>query len=205
MHFSIGSYHDSADFDVMPMQACSLLLGHHWEYDIDAAHHGRTNTYSFMHKGKKIVLLPLTPSDIVKHEKEIATNANVLDPITPSDQSLGIRLKGGISLCTRPAATCTNDAPCYTMLCQHIRFAHNPVASIVPSPITNLLQDTCLASRMTLPQEGKNDEDITMRHLARGNCEDETSIGVQLKLEAQSKLSSSPSRSPGAARTKNDG
>ena len=28
VHFSIGSYHNYADFDVVPMQACSLLLGH---------------------------------------------------------------------------------------------------------------------------------------------------------------------------------
>jgi hypothetical protein len=28
VHFSIGTYHDYADCDVVPMQACSLLLGH---------------------------------------------------------------------------------------------------------------------------------------------------------------------------------
>jgi hypothetical protein len=28
VHFSITSYHDYADCDVVPMQACSLLLGH---------------------------------------------------------------------------------------------------------------------------------------------------------------------------------
>ena len=30
VHFSIGSYHDYVDFDVVPMQACSLLLGRPW-------------------------------------------------------------------------------------------------------------------------------------------------------------------------------
>jgi hypothetical protein len=28
VHFSIGTYHDYADCGVVPMQACSLLLGH---------------------------------------------------------------------------------------------------------------------------------------------------------------------------------
>jgi hypothetical protein len=28
VHFSIGTYHDYVDCDVVPMQACSLLLGH---------------------------------------------------------------------------------------------------------------------------------------------------------------------------------
>jgi hypothetical protein len=32
VHFSIGTYHDYADCDVVPMQACSLLLGHPWEF-----------------------------------------------------------------------------------------------------------------------------------------------------------------------------
>jgi hypothetical protein len=36
IHFFIGSYHDYANFDVVPMQACSLLLGHPWEYDTDS-------------------------------------------------------------------------------------------------------------------------------------------------------------------------
>ena len=27
IHFSVGSYHDYADFDVVPMQSSSLLLG----------------------------------------------------------------------------------------------------------------------------------------------------------------------------------
>jgi hypothetical protein len=49
--FSIGVYSDFVDCDVVPMQACSLLLGRPWEYDNDATHHGRSNKYTFMHKG----------------------------------------------------------------------------------------------------------------------------------------------------------
>ena len=75
MHFSVGSYHDYADFHVVPMQACSLFLGRPWEFDLDAAHHGRSNKYSFMHNGNNIVLLPLTHAEIVKFEKELHTHA----------------------------------------------------------------------------------------------------------------------------------
>ena len=70
MHFSIGSYHDYADFYVVLMQACSLLFGHPWEFDLDAAHHGRSNKYSLVHNGNNIVLLPLTPAEILKFENE---------------------------------------------------------------------------------------------------------------------------------------
>jgi hypothetical protein len=43
IHFSICTYHDYADYDVVPMQACSFLLGHPWEFDTDAIHYGRSN------------------------------------------------------------------------------------------------------------------------------------------------------------------
>jgi hypothetical protein len=74
-HFSIGTYHDYADCDVIPMQACSLLLGCPWEFDTDAVHHGRSNKYTLMHKGKKITLLPLTPNEIVQCDRAITETA----------------------------------------------------------------------------------------------------------------------------------
>jgi hypothetical protein len=72
--FSIGAYDDYVDCDVVPMQACLLLLGRPWEHDNDATHHGRSNNYTFMHKGKKITLVPLTPTEIVRADKERAAS-----------------------------------------------------------------------------------------------------------------------------------
>jgi hypothetical protein len=46
LSFSIGTYADFVDCDVVPMQACSLLLGHPWKHDDDATHHGRSNKYT---------------------------------------------------------------------------------------------------------------------------------------------------------------
>ncbi|KAI3465131.1 hypothetical protein Pfo_021794, partial [Paulownia fortunei] len=37
---------------------CHLLLGHHWQFNRSTFHDGRTNTYSFLFRGKKIVFLP---------------------------------------------------------------------------------------------------------------------------------------------------
>jgi hypothetical protein len=75
IHFSIGTYHDYADCDVVPMQACSLLLGHPWEFDTDAIHHGRSNKYTLVQNGKKITLLPLTLNEIVQCDRAIADTA----------------------------------------------------------------------------------------------------------------------------------
>jgi hypothetical protein len=72
VHFSIGTYHDYADCDVVPMQACSLLLDHPWEFYTDAIHYGRSSKYTLVHNGKKITLLPLTLNEIMQCDRAIA-------------------------------------------------------------------------------------------------------------------------------------
>jgi hypothetical protein len=105
VHFSIGTYHDYADCDVIPMQACSLLLGRHWEFHTDVVHHGRANKYTFMHKGKKIILLPLTPNEIVQCDRAIADMAKCEskiqhDQTAPPSSSNAIKLKSHAILAT---------------------------------------------------------------------------------------------------------
>ncbi|XP_057248321.1 uncharacterized protein LOC130590271 [Beta vulgaris subsp. vulgaris] len=57
--FSFGdSYKDEVLCDVLPMDACHVLLGRPWQSDKETLHNGRTNTYTFMHNKKKIVLSP---------------------------------------------------------------------------------------------------------------------------------------------------
>ncbi|XP_060190611.1 uncharacterized protein LOC132619862 [Lycium barbarum] len=62
--FSIGKYQDEIFCDVVPMQACHLLLGRPWQFDVDAQHSKRTNKYSFVVKGEKYILNPLTPYQV---------------------------------------------------------------------------------------------------------------------------------------------
>ncbi|CAL9121046.1 unnamed protein product, partial [Musa textilis] len=67
--FSIGmNYRDQALCDVIPMDACHLLLGRPWQYDMNAVHDGRKNTYSFRKEQKAITLLPLNPSLIQRNQ-----------------------------------------------------------------------------------------------------------------------------------------
>ncbi|GJR26702.1 putative nucleotidyltransferase, ribonuclease H [Tanacetum coccineum] len=64
--FSVGTtYKDSVWCDVVPMDACHLLLGRPWEYDRDTTHYGRANTYSFLFDGVKITLMPNKPKKLV--------------------------------------------------------------------------------------------------------------------------------------------
>jgi len=55
---------DTVDCAVAPMSACHLLLGRPWQFDLDATHGGRSNNYSFVHKGVHHVLKPMPESDI---------------------------------------------------------------------------------------------------------------------------------------------
>jgi hypothetical protein len=64
LSFSIGDYHGEVDCDIAPMQACHLLLGRPWQFDVDSVHFGRSNKYTFIHNDKKVVLVPLSPEEI---------------------------------------------------------------------------------------------------------------------------------------------
>jgi len=90
---------------------------------------------------------------IVKHAKEINNK-----PSTDIDKNNENKLHIGVLLATTSttAVLCDNpDAPCYTMLCQHIMSCALPV-------VTNLLQEFVDGeeSRMTPILEGGDDEDI---------------------------------------------
>ncbi|GJU18429.1 putative nucleotidyltransferase, ribonuclease H [Tanacetum coccineum] len=64
--FSMGTtYKDSVWCDVVPMDACHLLLGRPWEYDRNTTHNGRANTYSFLFDGVKITLMSNKPKELV--------------------------------------------------------------------------------------------------------------------------------------------
>ena len=75
MHFTIATYIDFVDCDVVPMQACSLLLGRPWQFDKNSVHHGSTNQYTLVHKDKKIALLPMSPEQILKDDLARASKA----------------------------------------------------------------------------------------------------------------------------------
>ncbi|XP_074298833.1 uncharacterized protein LOC141629786 [Silene latifolia] len=60
----MGSYVDEVLCDVIPMDACHILLGRPWQYDRDVLHRGRSNEYELKDKGKRIVLKPMSPQAV---------------------------------------------------------------------------------------------------------------------------------------------
>ena len=49
--FTIGKYQGKNMCDVVPMDACHLLLDRPWKYDKDIVHHGKKNMYAFKKDG----------------------------------------------------------------------------------------------------------------------------------------------------------
>ena len=68
--FSIGKcYVDEVVCDVVEMDACHLILGRPWQYDVDAIHRCKDNAYVFFKNGRKIVLGPIKEGSIPKASK----------------------------------------------------------------------------------------------------------------------------------------
>ena len=61
MSFTIGKCKDVVLCDVAPVEACHILLGKPWQIERNVKHHQKTNKISFVHKGHKIKLAPLSP------------------------------------------------------------------------------------------------------------------------------------------------
>ncbi|KAJ0735706.1 putative nucleotidyltransferase, Ribonuclease H [Helianthus annuus] len=84
---SIGStYKDDVVCDVVPMDACHLLLGRPWEYERNIEHNGRSNTYSFLFGGVKITLVPSKPKQLAtKQSGTLLTISQFQDELEDTD------------------------------------------------------------------------------------------------------------------------
>jgi hypothetical protein len=144
VHFSIGTYHDYVDCDVVPMQAYSLLLGHPWEFDTDAIHYARSNKYTLVHNGKKITLFSLTSNEIVQCNRAIAETARreskiqhaspvKLEQRAPSSSSNAIKLKSHAMLATKSDLVSTNvDVSFHALVCRQVLFSLEDITTPLP-------------------------------------------------------------------------
>ena len=71
--YSIGGFEDERWCDVLPMDACHLLLGRPWQFDHNSEYKGKSNEYLVTTRdGRKVKLIPLPPK-VAKKEKKKAT------------------------------------------------------------------------------------------------------------------------------------
>ncbi|XP_039003184.1 uncharacterized protein LOC120129847 [Hibiscus syriacus] len=53
------------------MDACHQLLERPWKFDKKAIHDGYTNRYSFFHNERKVILNPLSPSQVTEDQNSL--------------------------------------------------------------------------------------------------------------------------------------
>ncbi|XP_060195130.1 uncharacterized protein LOC132624354 [Lycium barbarum] len=102
--FKIRAYQDEVKCDVVPMQACHLLLGRPWQYDRAAIHDGRANTYAVQSEGKSLILKPLSPKQVIEDYRRM--------------KKLKEAVKGKASIVTDPKSTSPplgNEKVCASM------------------------------------------------------------------------------------------
>jgi hypothetical protein len=120
--FSLGSYSDYAD-----------------------SHHGRSNHYSFMFKGQKIIIHPMTPGQIIKDDLARATKTAKQHAPTPSTPvNAEIKLHAPVLLDTRADFDDLRDThlPCYALVCSSMLVSLDDTPPLdIPPAVSNLLQE----------------------------------------------------------------
>jgi hypothetical protein len=105
-----------------------------------------------MHSGKKITLLPLTPNEIVQHDRAIAKTARWESGIqhassikheqrAPSSSSNAIKLKSRAMLATKSNLTVSIDVSFHALVCRQVLFSLEDITTPLSHAITNLLQE----------------------------------------------------------------
>ena len=69
--FSIWTYKDEINCDIVSMEARHILLGRPWQFDRKIIYNGLTNEITLTHLGTKFVLHPQTPSQVAKDQVQI--------------------------------------------------------------------------------------------------------------------------------------
>jgi hypothetical protein len=82
VQFIVGDYVDEVECDVLPLEVCGLLLGRPWQYDRNAIHARRANTYYFVHDGKQRTLKPMQ-DDQIKSDVELVVYKEKLRKAKP--------------------------------------------------------------------------------------------------------------------------
>jgi hypothetical protein len=146
INFAIGSYHDVVECDVVPMQACHILLGRPWQFDTDCVHHGRSNQFSLLHHDKKIMLLPMSPEaivsdDIARAAKAKSENNKIIKSVANKQDE--IRLKGTCLLATKSDINyliATTSVP-YALVCKDTLTSIHDMQHSLPPAVANILQE----------------------------------------------------------------
>jgi hypothetical protein len=173
LNFAICLYHDVVECDVVPMQACHILLGRPWQFDKDYMHHGRLNQYSFLHHDKKIVLHPMSPEGIMHNDvaaarktkyhdhAEIANHVATKDGVkhekthtnSVASKKSDITLKGGCLLSTKSKVNelLASNSVSHALICKDALISLHDFLQSLPPIVANILQEYAVVFPSEVP------------------------------------------------------
>jgi hypothetical protein len=163
LNFAIGPYHDVVECDVVPMQACHILLGRLWQFDKDSIHHGRLNQYSFLYHDKKLVLHSMSPEAIMDNDVAAARktkshdHAKIANHIAAKDgvkhekthtnfvasKKSEITLKGDCLLSTKSEFNelIASNSVSYALICKNALISLHDLQQSLPPIVADILQE----------------------------------------------------------------
>jgi hypothetical protein len=156
-------YRDVVECDVVPMQACHILLGRPWQFHKDSMRHGRLNQYLFLHHDKKIVLHPMSPEaimhdDVAAAQKtkshdhtQIANHIAAKDGVkhekihsnSVASKKREVTLKGGCLLSTKSKVNelLVSNSISYALICKDALISLYDMHQSLPPIMANILQE----------------------------------------------------------------
>ncbi|WZZ08423.1 hypothetical protein YC2023_094344 [Brassica napus] len=132
---AIGKYEDEILCDVLPMEAGHILLGRPWQSDRRVIHDGYANKHTFEFKGRKTVLVPMTPKEVQIDQLQLQKKKEI-DLPAESTKQLNFYAKSGDvkrSLCS--------NLPILLFIYKESLLTTTNIAPEYPSELVNLLQE----------------------------------------------------------------
>ncbi|XP_027150387.1 uncharacterized protein LOC113750629 [Coffea eugenioides] len=164
--FRIEKYKDVVLCDMVPMQACHVLLGRLWQFNKGITFDGITNKYSFKQGDKRIVLVPLTPSQVREDqessikESELESEKKKKQKAESSEQGEKAEKIERKKAYSEPAKeerkerrqnlliktnivrkVLSINTPVFVLLCKEVMVITSDLTNTLPSSIVSLLQE----------------------------------------------------------------
>ncbi|KAG7527866.1 Retrotransposon gag domain, partial [Arabidopsis suecica] len=127
---SIGKYEDEILCDILPMEASHILLGRPWQSDRRIMHDGFTNRYSFDFKGRKTVLVPMTPNEVYQDQVRLEQKGEKVK------KNLNFYAKAG-----EVKQALYSKRPMLLFVFKQALTSLSDLAPVLPSEMKSLLQD----------------------------------------------------------------
>ncbi|XP_027155495.1 uncharacterized protein LOC113755791 [Coffea eugenioides] len=166
VRFRIGKYEDVVLCDVVPMQACHILLGRPWQFDKGVIFDGITNKYFFKQGEKRIVLVPLIPSQVHEDQESLIKESELENAKKKKEKAEGLkeseraekierkkengepakeeRKEGRQNLMIKTNVVrkaLSINTPVFVLLCKEVLVITSDLTNTLPSSIVSLLQE----------------------------------------------------------------